>query len=104
MILNEKTKRITAYHEAGHAIVGLCLPEHDPVYKVTIIPSGGALGVTMFLPEEDIYMKSKTAILSSNYHTYLEAELLKRLSMVKMAITTGASNDIERASDWQEIW
>ena len=50
MVLNEKTKRITAYHEAGHAIVGLCLPEHDPVYKVTIIPRGGALGVTMFLP------------------------------------------------------
>ena len=82
MVLNEKTKRITAYHEAGHAIVGLCLPEHDPVYKVTIIPRGGALGVTMFLPEEDIYMKSKTAILSS-ITTLFGAELLKKLSMVK---------------------
>ena len=64
MILNEEQKKLTAYHEAGHAIVGLNLPEHNPVYKVTIIPRGGALGVTMFLPEEDVYTYSKTALVS----------------------------------------
>ena len=64
MILNDETKKLTAYHEAGHAIVGLKMPEHHPVYKVTIIPRGGALGVTMFLPEEDTYMSSRTAIIS----------------------------------------
>ena len=98
MVLNEKTKRITAYHEAGHAIVGLCLPEHDPVYKVTIIPRGGALGVTMFLPEEDIYMKSKTAILSS-ITTLFGGRVAEEIINGKESITTGASNDIERASE-----
>ena len=93
MVLNEKTKRITAYHEAGHAIVGLCLPEHDPVYKVTIIPRGGALGVTMFLPEEDIYMKSKTAILSS-ITTLFGGRVAEEIINGKESITTGASNDI----------
>ena len=93
MVLNEKTKRITAYHEAGHAIVGLCLPEHDPVYKVTIIPRGGALGVTMFLPEEDIYMKSKTAILSS-ITTLFGGRVAEEIINGKESITTGASNDL----------
>ena len=97
MILNDETKRITAYHEAGHAIVGLSLPEHHPVYKVTIIPRGGALGVTMFLPEEDSYMSSKTAIMSQ-ITSLLEVELLKKING-KEGITTGASNDIERASE-----
>tara|TARA_Y100001935_G_C17291962_1_gene503897 strand:- start:995 stop:2206 length:1212 start_codon:yes stop_codon:yes gene_type:complete len=98
MILNEETKRITAYHEAGHAIVGLNLPEHDPVYKVTIIPRGGALGVTMFLPEEDVYMKSKTAIVSQ-ITTLFGGRVAEEIINGKEAITTGASNDIERATE-----
>ena len=98
MILNDETKRITAYHEAGHAIVGLNLPDHDPVYKVTIIPRGGALGVTMFLPEEDIYMKSKKAILSQ-ITTLFGGRVAEEIINGKEAITTGASNDIERASE-----
>ena len=98
MILNDETKRITAYHEAGHAIVGLNLPEHDPVYKVTIIPRGGALGVTMFLPEEDVYMKSKTAIVSQ-ITTLFGGRVAEEIINGKDAITTGASNDIERATE-----
>ena len=98
LILNDETKRITAYHEAGHAIVGLNLPEHDPVYKVTIIPRGGALGVTMFLPEEDVYMKSKTAIVSQ-ITTLFGGRVAEEIINGKDAITTGASNDIERATE-----
>jgi len=98
MILNSKTKRITAYHEAGHAIVGLNLPEHHPVYKVTIIPRGGALGVTMFLPEEDTYMSSKTAILSQ-ITSLFGGRVAEEIINGKDGITTGASNDIERASE-----
>ena len=98
LILNDETKRITAYHEAGHAIVGLNLPEHDPVYKVTIIPRGGALGVTMFLPEEDVYMKSKTAIISQ-ITTLFGGRVAEEIINGKEAITTGASNDIERATE-----
>ena len=98
MILNDETKRITAYHEAGHAIVGLNLPEHDPVYKVTIIPRGGALGVTMFLPEEDVYMKSKTAIVSQ-ITTLFGGRVAEEIINGKDASTTGASNDIERATE-----
>ena len=98
MILNDETKRITAYHDAGHAIVGLNLPEHDPVYKVTIIPRGGALGVTMFLPEEDVYMKSKTAIVSQ-ITTLFGGRVAEEIINGKEAITTGASNDIERATE-----
>ena len=64
MVMSEKEKKLTAYHEAGHAIVGLSLPEHDPVYKVTIIPRGRALGVTMFLPEEDRYSYTKQRLNS----------------------------------------
>ena len=98
LILNDETKRITAYHEAGHAIVGLNLPEHDPVYKVTIIPRGVALGVTMFLPEEDVYMKSKTAIVSQ-ITTLFGGRVAEEIINGKDAITTGASNDIERATE-----
>ena len=64
MVMSEKEKQNTAYHEAGHAIVGRVVPEHDPVYKVSIIPRGRALGVTMFLPEEDRYSLSKRALIS----------------------------------------
>ena len=97
MVMKESEKRNTAYHEAGHAIVGLLVPEHDPVYKVTIIPRGRALGVTMFLPEEDKYSYSKTALesqISSLYGGRIAEEIIGGPD----AVTTGASNDIERAT------
>jgi cell division protease FtsH len=84
MVMSEKEKLNTAYHEAGHAIVGVNLPEHDPVYKVTIIPRGRALGVTFFLPEEDRYSYS--------------GRIAEELAFGPDAVTTGASNDIERAT------
>lgn len=98
MVMKESEKRNTAYHEAGHAIVGLLVPEHDPVYKVTIIPRGRALGVTMFLPEEDKYSYSKTALesqISSLYGGRIAEEIIGGPD----AVTTGASNDIERATE-----
>ncbi len=98
MILNEDTKKLTAYHEAGHAIVGLKMPEHHPVYKVTIIPRGGALGVTMFLPEEDTYMSSKTAIISQ-ITSLFGGRVAEEIIYGTDGITTGASSDIERASE-----
>ena len=96
MIMTEEQKRITAYHEAGHAIVGRLTPEHDPVYKVTIIPRGRALGVTMFLPEEDRYMQSKT-YLHSRIATLFGGRIAEEING-KDGITTGASNDIEVAT------
>ncbi len=98
MILNEEQKKLTAYHEAGHAIVGLSLPEHSPVYKVTIIPRGRALGVTMFLPEEDVYTYSKTALISQ-ITSLFGGRVAEEIINGKDGITTGASNDIERATD-----
>lgn len=98
MVMNEKEKRNTAYHEAGHAIVGLTVPDHDPVYKVSIIPRGRALGITMFLPEEDRYSQSKQhleSMLSSLYGGRVAEEIILGSDYV----TTGASNDIERATD-----
>lgn len=98
MVMKEEEKRNTAYHEAGHAIVGLKVPEHDPVYKVTIIPRGRALGVTMFLPEEDRYSYSKTALesqIASLYGGRIAEEIIGGAD----AVTTGASNDIERATE-----
>ncbi|MYD45038.1 MAG: ATP-dependent zinc metalloprotease FtsH, partial [Gammaproteobacteria bacterium] len=95
MVMSEKEKLVTAYHEAGHAIVGYLVPEHDLVYKVTVVPRGRALGVTMFLPEEDKYSMSKTAVESqicSLYGGRIAEELINGLDKV----TTGASNDIER--------
>jgi cell division protease FtsH len=97
MAMSEDEKKLTAYHEAGHAIVGRLVPEHDPVYKVTIIPRGRALGVTMYLPEGDKYSMNKTAIesqLCSLYGGRVAEELIFGLEKV----TTGASNDIERAT------
>ena len=98
MVMNEKDKKLTAYHEAGHAIVGLLVPSHDPVYKVTIIPRGRALGVTMFLPEEDRYSYSKECLNSQ-----ISSLFGGRIAEVKIFghdnVTTGASNDIERATD-----
>jgi len=97
MVMSEKEKLNTAYHEAGHAIVGLKVPEHDPVYKVTIIPRGRALGVTMFLPEEDKYSLSKRAI-ESQIASLFGGRIAEELIGGAEAVTTGASNDIERAT------
>lgn len=98
MVMDEKEKRLTAYHEAGHAIVGLNVPDHDPVYKVTIIPRGQALGVTVFLPEQDRYSHSKCRLesqLSSLFGGRIAEELIFGMDYV----TTGASNDIMRATE-----
>lgn len=98
MVMKESERKLTAYHEAGHAIVGLTVPDHDPVYKVSIVPRGRALGVTMFLPEEDRYSHSKQQLesqLSSLYGGRVAEEIIFGAEMV----TTGASNDIERATE-----
>ena len=97
MAMSEDDKRLTAYHEAGHAIVGRIVPEHDPVYKVTIIPRGRALGVTMFLPEEDKYSMNKTQ-LESQLASLFGGRAAEELIYGKDKVTTGASNDIERAT------
>jgi cell division protease FtsH len=98
MVMSEKEKKLTAYHEAGHAIVGRLVPEHDPVYKVTIIPRGRALGVTMFLPEEDRLSYSKER-LESQISSLFGGRIAEELIFGPGAVTTGASNDIERATD-----
>ncbi|MDR2216128.1 MAG: ATP-dependent zinc metalloprotease FtsH, partial [Nevskiaceae bacterium] len=98
MVMSEEEKRMTAYHEAGHAIVGLTVPEHDPVYKVTIIPRGRALGVTQFLPEQDRYSMSKRRIESA-IATLFGGRIAEELIFGRDSVTTGASNDIERATD-----
>ncbi|MEE8236456.1 MAG: ATP-dependent zinc metalloprotease FtsH [Gammaproteobacteria bacterium] len=98
MVMSEEEKRLTAYHEAGHAIVGLSVPDHDPVYKVTIIPRGRALGVTMFLPEDDRYSVSKQR-LNSQITSLFGGRIAEELVFGTEAVTTGAANDIERATD-----
>ncbi len=98
MVMSEEEKLNTAYHEAGHAIVGRLVPKHDPVYKVSIIPRGRALGVTMYLPEEDKYSQSKEqleSMLSSLYGGRIAEEIING----KDGVTTGASNDIQRATE-----
>ena len=98
MVMDEKEKKMTAYHEAGHAIVGKLVPEHDPVYKVSIMPRGRALGVTMFLPERDQYSASKQkldSMISSLYGGRIAEEVVFGWEQV----STGASNDIERATE-----
>lgn len=97
MVMSEKEKKLTAYHEAGHAIVGRSVPDHDPVYKVSIIPRGRALGVTMFLPEEDRYSHSKKH-LESQISSLFGGRIAEELIYGKDSVTTGASNDIERAT------
>ena len=97
MVMSEKEKLNTAYHEAGHAIVGRLVPEHDPVYKVSIIPRGRALGVTMYLPEEDKYSQSKRA-LESMICSLFGGRIAEELTLGFDGVTTGASNDIERAT------
>lgn len=98
MVMNEAEKKLTAYHEAGHAIVGRLVPEHDPVYKVTIIPRGRALGVTMFLPEQDRYSHSKKR-LESQLSSLFGGRLAEVLIFGEDNVTTGASNDIQRATE-----
>ena len=97
MVMSEKEKRTTAFHEAGHAIVGRLVPDHDPVYKVTIIPRGRALGVTQFLPEQDRYSHSRQYILSSICSLF-GGRIAEEMVLGAEGITTGASNDIERAT------
>ena len=97
MVMSEKEKRNTAYHEAGHAIVGRLMPDHDPVYKVTIIPRGRALGVTMFLPEEDRYSMSRQGI-RSQICSLFGGRIAEEMTLGADHVTTGASNDIERAT------
>jgi cell division protease FtsH len=97
MAMSEDEKKLTAYHEAGHAIVGRLVPEHDPVYKVTIIPRGRALGVTMYLPEGDKYSMNKIAIESQLCSLY-GGRVAEEIIFGNDKVTTGASNDIERAT------
>jgi len=97
MVMSEKEKRVTAYHEAGHAIVGRLVPEHDPLYKVTIIPRGRALGVTMFLPEEDRYSHSRQAILSK-ICSFFGGRIAEEMILGFDGMTTGAANDIDNAT------
>jgi len=98
LVMSEQEKLNTAYHEAGHAIVGYLVPEHDPVYKVTIIPRGRALGVTMYLPEEDRYSISKQR-LESSISSLFGGRIAEDMILGSGGVTTGASNDIERATE-----
>ena len=97
MVMSEEEKKLTAYHESGHAIVGRLVPDHDPVYKVSIIPRGRALGVTMFLPEDDRYSYSKRR-LESQLSSLFGGRVAEELIFGAERVTTGASNDIERAT------
>ncbi len=98
MAMTEDEKKLTAYHEAGHCIVGRIVPEHDPVYKVSIMPRGRALGITMFLPERDQYSASKRK-LESQISSLFGGRIAEELIFGVDSVTTGASNDIERATD-----
>ena len=98
MVMSEQEKKLTAYHEAGHAIVGRLMPGHDPVYKVSIIPRGRALGITMFLPEEDRLSYSR-GFLESQICSLFGGRIAERLIFGEEAVTTGASNDIQRATE-----
>ncbi|MEE9255504.1 MAG: AAA family ATPase, partial [Pseudomonadales bacterium] len=97
MVMSEKEKRTTAYHEAGHAIVGRLMPEHDPAYKTTIMPRGRSLGVTMFLPEEDRHSHSRQYVISK-IATLFGGRIAEEMILGTNGITTGASNDIEQAT------
>jgi cell division protease FtsH len=98
MVMSENEKKLTAHHEAGHAVVGLLVPSHDPVYKVSIIPRGRALGITMFLPEEDRYSLSKER-LESQISSLFGGRIAESLTFGDDSVTTGASNDIQRATE-----
>ncbi|WP_202901068.1 ATP-dependent zinc metalloprotease FtsH [Methylocaldum szegediense] len=97
MVMSDEEKQLTAYHEAGHAIVGRLVPEHDPVYKVSIMPRGRALGITMFLPERDQYSASKQK-LESQISSLFGGRIAEEIIFGKERVTTGAQNDIERAT------
>ena len=98
MVMSEDERKLTAYHEAGHAIVGLSVKDHDPVYKVTIIPRGRALGLTMFLPEQDRYSFSRKRLISQ-ITSLFGGRVAEEVIFGKDSVTTGASNDIERATE-----
>ncbi len=98
MVMSEEEKRNTAFHEAGHAIIGSLMPEHDPVYKVSIIPRGRALGVTQYLPEADRYSRSRRA-LESMICSLFGGRVAEELTLGLDGVTTGASNDIQRATE-----
>jgi len=98
MVMSDEEKKLTAFHEAGHAIVGLKVPSHDPVYKVSIIPRGRALGVTMFLPEEDRYSFSKQRV-ESQISSLFGGRIAEELIFGSESVTTGASNDIQKATE-----
>jgi cell division protease FtsH len=98
MVMSDKEKRLTAYHEAGHAIIGRLVPEHDAIHKVTIIPRGRALGLTMFLPDEDRHSYTKQR-LESQIASLFGGRLAEKLIFGDEQITTGASNDIQRATE-----
>jgi cell division protease FtsH len=98
MVMSYKERLNTAYHEAGHAIIGRLMPQHDPVYKVSIIPRGRALGVTMFLPEEDRYSYSREQIISQICSLY-GGRIAEEMTLGKAGVTTGASNDIQKATN-----
>lgn len=98
MVMTDDEKRKTAYHEAGHAIVGLLVPDHDPVHKVTIIPRGRALGVTMFLPEGDRYSYTRE-YLESKLSSLFGGRIAEALIFGVRHVTTGASNDLQKATE-----
>jgi cell division protease FtsH len=97
LVMDDKEKEMTAYHEAGHAIVGHNVPEHDPIYKISIVPRGRSLGVTMYLPEGDRYSYSRT-YKNSQLVSLMGGRAAEELKFGKNAVTTGASNDLERAT------
>jgi len=98
MVMDEEEKLNTAWHEAGHAVVGRLVPSHDPVYKVSIIPRGRALGVTMYLPEKDRFSHSKE-FLESNLSSLYGGRIAEEMLNGPDKVTTGAANDIQRATD-----
>ena len=99
MVMTEDEKKLTAYHEAGHALVGLKVPKYDPLHKVTIIPRGRALGVTMSLPERDRLSYSKLE-LESKLAVMYGGRVAEELVFGKENVTTGAGNDIQQATSW----
>jgi len=98
MVMTEEEKRLTAYHEAGHALVGLNVPSHDPLHKVTIIPRGRALGLTMSLPERDRYSYSKVE-LESKLTVLFGGRVAEEIVFGMENVTTGAGNDIRQATE-----
>ena len=103
MVMSQKEKELTAYHEAGHALVGIFTPGNDPLHKVTIIPRGRALGVTMNLPERDRYSETKTE-MKAKLAMMFGGRVAEEIIFGKDNVTSGASNDILQATQKQEQW